>query len=152
VKNLGKDVDYVNLPPFNAGGPGERNNWSASLLGPDQDMFNILWWIVALQTEGGLKPLELLLAFIDARMSSLQCRSHKMCFLGSNRDPTQNSSKALSVAVVARKANKIDEVKLLARWTWCLKTYDRSNQIVEVCSPAQLFPFPMIRLKRIHNF
>jgi hypothetical protein len=26
VKNLKKDVDHVNLPPFNAGGPGERDS------------------------------------------------------------------------------------------------------------------------------
>jgi hypothetical protein len=71
VRNLGKDIDYVNLPPFNAGGPGERNNWSASLSGPDPDMANILWRIVALQAEGILKPPDLLLAFINAHVSPL---------------------------------------------------------------------------------
>jgi hypothetical protein len=42
VKNLGKDIDHVNLPPFDARGPGERDNWSASLPGPGPDMANIL--------------------------------------------------------------------------------------------------------------
>jgi hypothetical protein len=64
-------------------------------------MANILRRIVALQAEGGLKPSDLLLAFLDARISPLQHRPHKMCFLGSNRDPSQHSSKALSAAVVA---------------------------------------------------
>jgi hypothetical protein len=50
-----------------------------------------------------------------------------MCFLGSNRDPTQNSSKALSAELVAQKANKIAEVKLLAEWKWGLKPHDRAN-------------------------
>jgi hypothetical protein len=126
ARNLGKDIDYVNLPPFNAGGPSERNNWSASLSGPDPDMANILWWIVALQAEGILKPSDLLLAFINTRVSPLQCRSHKMCFLGSNRYPTRHSSKALSVAVVAQKANKIAEVKLLTEWAWWHKRRTRS--------------------------
>jgi hypothetical protein len=100
VKNLGQDVDHVNLPPFDAGGPSERDNWSASLLGPGPDMANNLRWIVALQAEGGLKPSELLLAFLDARVLPLQRRPHKMCFLGSNRDPSRHSSKVLSAEVV----------------------------------------------------
>jgi hypothetical protein len=133
VKNLKKDVDHVNLPPFNAGCPGEHDSWSASLLNPGPDMVKILQRIVALQVEGNLKPLDLLLAFLDARVSPLQCRSHKMCFLGSNRDPTWHSSQTLSAVVVAQKANKITEVKLPATWAWGLKPYDRNNQVAEVC-------------------
>jgi hypothetical protein len=68
-----------------------------------------------------------------------------MCFLGSNRDPTRHSSKALSAAVVAQKANKIAKVKLLAEWAWGLKPYDRNNQIAEVCFPGLAFHFPNIR-------
>jgi hypothetical protein len=110
MKNLKKDVNHVNLTPFNAGGTGERDSWS------------------------NVKPSDLLLAFHDARMSPLQRRSYKMCFLGSNRDPTWHSSKVLSVVVVvAQKANKIVEVKLPATWAWGLKPYDRNNQVAEVC-------------------
>jgi hypothetical protein len=68
VKNLRQDVDHVNLPPFDAGRPSERDNWSTSLPGPGPDMANILWLIIVLQAEGGLKPLDLLLAFLDARV------------------------------------------------------------------------------------
>jgi hypothetical protein len=57
-----------------------------------------------------------------------------MCFLGSNRDPTQNSSKTLPVEVVAQKANQIAEVRLLADWKWGLKPYSHDNQISEVSS------------------
>jgi hypothetical protein len=42
VKNLKKGADYVNLPPFDASGPGERYNWSASLSHPMPDMVKIL--------------------------------------------------------------------------------------------------------------
>jgi hypothetical protein len=55
-----------------------------------------------------------------------------MCFLGSNKDPTLHSSKALSAVVVAQKANKIAEVKLPATWAWGLKPYDHNNQVAEV--------------------
>jgi hypothetical protein len=41
-----------------------------------------------MQTEGGLEPADLLLAFMVARVSPLQRRSHKMCYLGSAKDPT----------------------------------------------------------------
>jgi hypothetical protein len=95
VKNLKKGVDYINLPPFDANGPGERDSWSTPLPRPVPDMVKILQRITALQKEGGLKPSDLLLAFLDACVSPLQRRSHKMCFLGSARDPTRHSSRAL---------------------------------------------------------
>jgi hypothetical protein len=84
--------------------------------------------------EGGLEPTDLLLAFLVARVSPLQCRSHKMCFLGSARDPTRHSSKALSALEVARKANCIADVKLQVSWTWGLEPHDRDNPIAEVSS------------------
>jgi hypothetical protein len=69
-----------------------------------------------------------------------------MCFLGSNRDPTRHSSKALSAAVVAQKANKITEVKLLAEWAWGLKPHDCNNRIAEVRFPGLFFHFPNLRM------
>jgi hypothetical protein len=48
VKNLKKGVDNINLPPFDASGPGERDSWSASLPNPSPDMAKILQRIVAL--------------------------------------------------------------------------------------------------------
>jgi hypothetical protein len=120
LRNLKKGVDYINLPPFDASGPGERDSWSASLPRAGPDMAKVLQRIVALQAEGGLKSSDLLLAFLDARISPLQRRSHKMCFLGSDRDPTHHSSKALMAVAVVQKANKIAEVKLPAAWAWGL--------------------------------
>jgi hypothetical protein len=61
-------------------------------------------------------------------------RSHKMCFLGSARDPTRHSSKSLSALEVARKVNRIADVKLQASWTWGLEPHDRDNPIAEVSS------------------
>jgi hypothetical protein len=130
VKNLKKGANYINLPPFNANGPGERDSWSASLPRPMPDMVKILQRIT--QKEGNLKPSDLLLAFLDARVSPLQRRSHKMCFLGSARDPTRHSSRALTAIEVAQKANRIAEVKLSASWAWGLRPYDHSNPVAEV--------------------
>jgi hypothetical protein len=139
VKNLKKGVDYINLPPFDVSGPGERDSWSASLPRPKPDMAKILQRIIALQAEGNLKPSDLLLAFFDARVSPLQRRSHKMCFPGSNRDPTRHSSKALTAVEVAQKANRIAEVKLPASWAWGLRPYDRDNPVAEVRSSDLTF-------------
>jgi hypothetical protein len=132
VKNLKKGADYINLPPFDANGPGERDSWSASLPRPTLDMVKILQQITALQKEGNLKPSDLLLAFLDAGVSPLQRCSHKMCFLGSAGDPTRHSSRALTAVEVAHKANRIAEVKLLTSWAWGLRPYDRSNPVAEV--------------------
>jgi hypothetical protein len=133
VKNLKEGADHINPPPFNSNGPSERDSWSASLPCPAPDMVKILWRITVLQTDGSLKPPDLLLAFLDARVSPLQRRSHKMCFLGSDRDPTHHSSRALTAVEVAQKANRIAEVKLRASWAWGLRPYDRSDPVAEVC-------------------
>jgi hypothetical protein len=106
-------------------------------------MEEILQRITTLQVEGGLEPTDLLLAFLVARVSPLQRRSHKMCFLGSARDPTRHSSNALSALEVARKVNRIADVKLQASWTWGLEPHDRDNPIAEVSLPGLapvLFP------------
>jgi hypothetical protein len=132
VKNLKEGGDYINLPPFDASGPGERESWSAPLPRPLPDMSKMLQRITALQKEGHLKPSDLLLAFLDARVSPLQRRSHKMCFLGSARDPTRHSSRTLAAVEVAQKANRITEVKLPTTWAWGLRPHDRSNPIAEV--------------------
>jgi hypothetical protein len=96
------------------------------------DVVKILQRVTALQKEGGLKPSGLLLAFLDARVSPLQCHSHKMSFLGSARDPTYHSSRVLMATKVAQKANRIADVKLSASWTWGLRPYDQGNPIAEV--------------------
>jgi hypothetical protein len=132
MKNLKKEADYINLPPFDTNGPGERDSWSAPLPRPAPDVVKILQRITALQKEGGLKPSDLLLAFLNARVSPLQHRSHKMCFLGSARDPTRHSSRALTVVEVAQKANRIANVKLPASWAWGLRPYDRGNPVAKV--------------------
>jgi hypothetical protein len=135
VKNLKEGADHINLPPFEANGP-ERDGWSAPLPCPAPDVEKILERISALQKEGGLRPLDLLLAFLVARVSPLQRCSHKMCFLGSARDPTRHSSRTLSATEVAQKANRIADVKLQASWKWGLKPYDRDNPIAKVRLPG----------------
>jgi hypothetical protein len=104
VKNLKEGADHINLPPFDANGP-ERDSWSAPLPRPAPDVEKILQRVTALQKDGGLKLSDLLLAFLDARVSPLQRRLHKMCFLGSARDPTHHSSRTLTATEVAQKAN-----------------------------------------------
>jgi hypothetical protein len=70
VKNLKEGADHINLPPFDASGP-ERDSWSISLPHPSPDMEMILQRISTMQTEGGLEPADLLLAFVVARVSPL---------------------------------------------------------------------------------
>jgi hypothetical protein len=144
VKNLKEGADHINLPPFDANRP-ERDSWSAPLPHPALDVEKILQWISALHKDGGLKPSDLLLAFLDARVSPLQRCLHKMSFLGSARDPTRHSSRALSTTEVAQKANRVADVKLPASWKWGLKPQDRSNPIAEVRLPGLASISPPLR-------
>jgi hypothetical protein len=146
VRNLKKGADYINLPPFDASGPSERESWSAPLPRPSLDMTKMLQRITALQKDGNLKPSNLLLAFLDARVSPLQRRSHKMCFLGSTRDPTRHSSRVLAVVEVAQKANRIAKVKLPATWAWGLRPHDRVNLIAKVWLIGLKLCFPSLEL------
>jgi hypothetical protein len=70
VKNLKEGTDHINLPPFEANRP-ERDSWSAPLPRPAPEMEKILQWISTLQKEGGLRPPNLLLAFLVAYVSPL---------------------------------------------------------------------------------
>jgi hypothetical protein len=70
VKNLKEGADHINLPPFEASGPA-RDSWSTPLPRPLLYMEKILQRIFTLQTEGGLEPSDLLLAFLVARVSPL---------------------------------------------------------------------------------
>jgi hypothetical protein len=86
-----------------------------------------------------------------------------MCFMGSARDPTRHSSKALSALEVARKANRIADVKLHASWTWGLEPHDRDNPIAEVsssvlassifplCSSGPLTSGCLVRVELVHS-
>jgi hypothetical protein len=144
VKNLKEGADHIKLLPFDANGP-ERDSWSAPLPRPAPDVEKILQRISALQKDGGLKPPDLLLAFLVARVSPLQRRSHKMCFLGLARDPTRHSSRALSATEMAQKVNRVADVKLPASWKWGLKPHDRSNPIAEVRLPGLATASPPLR-------
>jgi hypothetical protein len=70
MKNLREGEDHINLPPFEAGGP-ERETWSATPPRPSPDMEKILQRVATLQSEGGLEPTDLLLAFLVAHVSPL---------------------------------------------------------------------------------
>jgi hypothetical protein len=83
--------------------------------------------------------------FVRISVSPLQHHSHKMCFLGSAKDPTHHSSKAVSALEVARKANRIADVKLQASWTWGLEPHDRDNPIAEVSLPGLASVFPPLQ-------
>jgi hypothetical protein len=144
VKNLKEGTDRINLLPFEANGP-EQDSWSAPLPCPASDVETILQQISTLQKDGGLRPPDLLLTFLVARVSPLQRHSHKMCFLGSARDPTRHSSRTLSATEEAQKANRIADVKLQALWKWGLKPHDQSNPIAEVRSPDLAFVSPPLR-------
>jgi hypothetical protein len=85
---------------------------------------------------------DLLTAFVSARVVPLQRRAHKMCFLGSNRDPSRTTSVELTSEQVVRRVNKIANTKMPAKWEWGLKPYDHSNQMAAVCPPALLSFLP----------
>jgi hypothetical protein len=70
MKNLKEGADHINLPTFEASGP-ERGSWSTPLPRPSPDMEKILQRTSTLQTEGGLEPPDLLLAFLVACVSPL---------------------------------------------------------------------------------
>jgi hypothetical protein len=142
VKNLKEGADHINLPPFEANGT-KRDSWSGPLPHPAPEMEKILQWISTLQKERELKLPDLLLAFLVACVPPLQRRSHKMCFLGSARDPTRHPSRTLSAIEVARKANRIADVKLQASLTWGLEPYNRDNLIAKVCLPGWLLSLPL---------
>jgi hypothetical protein len=96
AKNLLANIDGINLLALRLGAPQERSNLKANPKRANKEMSAIVKRMVDLQEDGRMTVQDLLTTFISAGVAPLQRWSHKMCFMGSNRDPTRTSSMELS--------------------------------------------------------
>ena len=82
----------------------EANGILERLLSPDENFH--------------LADTDLMCAFIARRVSPLQARSHKMCFMSGSHDPTQHSTKELTQDSIARRVSSIFKLNLVDDWAW----------------------------------
>ena len=132
VRNVVPAVDVINLPEFHNAPPLEKPNWGYCPKRPAADagmkeMAKICNWVAELAREG-LKPVDLIAAFIARRVLPLQRRAHRICEMSDRHDPTRMSTAALSVAGVVQRVNFISKAALKEdEWGFGLEPYRRGN-------------------------
>ena len=101
MENINPAIDFINLPPYEAGPPAEPlANWGYKLkpLSAAAAAVNRL----RVLTEGeGLMVSDLLIAFVEHRVLLLQGRPHQICRMSGHRDPSRMSTKDMPTTEVS---------------------------------------------------
>ena len=85
---------------------------------------NVLIWLQEMIDSEGLKPADLLAAFIHHRVSPLQFRPHLICEMSGRRDPCWMSTKELVTIEVVQHVNYFSGSKLSeADWQFSKEPY-----------------------------
>jgi hypothetical protein len=89
IKNS-SNVDRINLPKFVVG-PPSKLNWNYDPRDLDRGV-NQIHKVVYQLKKDGLTGDDLLAMYVGRRVSPLQRRPHKMCFMSGHRDPCRIST------------------------------------------------------------
>ena len=131
VKNSTEE-DKIRLPQFVLGTPESRTNWDFNPKNRYAELKVIHKQIEHL-VKDGLTADDLLRAFISRRVSPLQQRTHKICYMSGRLDPNRTSTFELSKAEVFRRVKAIAKTIMEnGNWEWGVKPFDRVNQPLRV--------------------
>ena len=89
----------------------------------------------------GLRPTDLVAAFIQRRVLTQQFRPHLIRDMGGRRDPSRKSTKEMPIDEVAHHVNYISSSQLdVGSWSFGKEPYSRANPPPEVSTrPSSLF-------------
>ena len=89
MENVDSAIDFINLPPYEAGPPAEpRANWGYKTKPMSVDSTAAVIRLRVLTEAEGLKASDLLVAFVERRVLPLQGRPHLICRMSGHRDPS----------------------------------------------------------------
>jgi hypothetical protein len=111
VKNPEGTVDYINLPKFVIGPPAQRTHWLYDPMDLIPEV-NLVNEAIRVLVDEGMTADDLLLTFLSRRISPLQWRSHKMCYMSGRHDPNRHTTFELTKAAVYRR------LKTIAKSDW----------------------------------
>jgi hypothetical protein len=98
----------------------------------------------------GLTGDDLLATYVGRRVSPLQCRPHKMCFMSDHRDPCRISTVELDHGQILRRIKAVAKTQMKEDWTWGKAPHDRANPApkVNLTSLSDISFMPAIPLLR----
>jgi hypothetical protein len=111
VKNPEGTVDYINLPKFVIGPPTQRTHWLYDPMDLIPEV-NLVNEAIRVLVDEGMTADDLLLTFLSRRISPLQWRPHKMCYMSGRHDPSRHTTFELTKAAVYRR------LKTIAKSDW----------------------------------
>jgi hypothetical protein len=129
-------LDWINLPAFTVGAPADKTHWKydskASLQGVALEQ--ITDQIERLNTlkESGLSAEDILFALVEHRVLPLQWRSHKICWMSGNMDPTRTSIIVLNKKDILQWVRAIAKYQLEDDWSFGLEPYNRTKLLPRV--------------------
>ena len=139
IRNADPAVNVINLPPFFDAPPLEKTNWGYCPKKPSKEMEKICGRVGELTKNEGLKPADLIAAFIARRVLPLQRQEHRICDMSGRHDPTRMSTKELSPVGIVHRVNYISKAGLKeGEWRFGKEPYHRENPAPAV-SPWSLY-------------
>jgi len=145
VRNPDDGADYINLPAYSAAtppaAPEERAYWK---LEADDEDPEVALVVSRLQNmiAGGLTAADLVLTFLSRRVSPLQRRLHKMCYMSGAQDACRHSTFELSKAAVQRRLKLLIKSSIKPEWEFGLAPFSRDNHIPNVSFSGILYHIP----------
>ncbi|XP_044409736.1 uncharacterized protein [Triticum aestivum] len=129
VENVDLNVDFINLPAYEASPPvGSRSNWGYKPKPVSADTTAAIGRLRVLQESEGLVASDLLIAFVERRVLPLQGRPHMICRMGGHRNPCRLCTKDMPIAEVGRMVNEISDLKVSeGDWRYGKRPYSRDN-------------------------
>ncbi|XP_044356004.1 uncharacterized protein [Triticum aestivum] len=153
VRNLHPTKDYINLPAVEIRSPaGLRDNWSQQ---PPKCLphaiTNVLVRLQEMTDREGLKPADLLAAFVQRRVSPLQLRPHMISEMSGRRDPCRMSTKELPTVEVVRHMNYFSGSKLdEEEWHIDKEPYSPANPPLSVSVWSAFFAHAILYIRLDH--
>jgi hypothetical protein len=135
VKNPSNGADLINLPAYSAVTPpasnSERDYWRIDVNEEDEEISQALARLKGMK-DAGLIGEDLVLTYLSRRVSPLQRRLHKICYMSGAMDATRHTTFELDQAAVYRRLCALIKPAIKADWKFGLAAYSRDNPVPQV--------------------
>jgi len=141
VKNSTPE-DRIRLPQYTPGVPSDRSTWKYTPEENEPELKLVHSQIVDLKNNG-LTSDDILRCFISRRISPLQLRTHKICYMSGRLDPNRISVHTLDKQDIYKRVKAIAHTTMKdSHWRWGLKPHTRTNPPLRVSDT----PVPKLKL------
>ena len=133
VKSPANGPDCHNLPEFELPPPTAKYQWATKVGAGDVDLDEQVKRMEKLVSDG-LRAADLVAAWITLRVLPLQRRVHRMCDMGSRKDPTRITTHQLTQEEVRARVVELTDAPCPDPFEFGMECYSRKNPSLVVLS------------------